>query len=106
MQMLNWDNHVSKILTHPRPLPEDPQKERVVLWKVFRSENEALEYSHHIMLEPGQKIVGGHGSDSVNEFYWVGVEVADLEKWGHTQAIQLSDPFDANDPKGMGQGMS
>lgn len=104
MQTLNQDNRIAKILVQPRPLPEDPKKERVVLWKVFRSEDEALEYSHHIMLEPDQQIVGGHGTDSVGEFFWLGVEVPDLETWGNSQAIQLTDPFDSNDPKGKGRG--
>ena len=102
--MLNLDDHVSKVLTQPRHLPEEPKTERVVLWKVFRSEDTALEYSRHIMLEQDQCIVGGQGTDSVGEYFWLGVEVADLEKWGNSQAIQLTDPFDSDDPKGQGRG--
>lgn len=104
MQTFNPDNPIAQILAEPRPLPEDPQKERVVLWKIFRSGEEALEYSQHIMLEPDQKIIGGHGTDSVGEFFWLGVEVENLEAWGNSQAIQLTDPFDSNDPKGKGRG--
>jgi len=104
MQEVDQDVQIKKVLTQARPLPEDPQKERVVLWKVFRDEAEALEYSHHILLEPDQKIVGGHGTDSVGAFFWLGIEVADLEAWGNTQAIQLTDPFDSTDPKGQGRG--
>ena len=104
MQTQNPDDQITKILVQPRTLPEDPQKERVVLWKVFRSEDEALEYSHHIILEPDQQIVGGNGTDSVGVFFWLGVEVPNLEKWGNSQAIQLTDPFDSNDPIGMGRG--
>ena len=104
MQISNQDNHISQILAQAKSLPEDPQKERIVLWKVFRSEDEALEYSHHILLESTQQIVGGHGTDTVGAFFWLGVEVANLEKWGNTQAIQLSDPFDSNDPIGQGRG--
>ena len=105
MQISNQDNHINQILAQAKSLPEDPQKERIVLWKVFRSEDEALEYSHHILLEPSQQIVGGHGADTVGAFFWLGVEVADLAKWGNTQAIQLSDPFDSNDPIGRGRGL-
>jgi hypothetical protein len=97
-------NTVAEILVQPRALPEDPQKERVVLWKVFRSETEALEYSQHIMLEADQNIVGGHGTDSIGEFFWLGVQVANLEAWGNSHAIQLTDPFDSNDPTGQGRG--
>ena len=104
MQEKDQDVQIKKVLTQAKALPEDPQKERVVLWKVFRNEDEALEYSHHILLEPDQKIVGGHGTDSVGAFFWLGIEVADLQAWGNTQAIQLTDPFDGNDPKGQGRG--
>lgn len=104
MQAQDQDVQIKQMLTQARVLPEDPKKERVVLWKVFRNEAEALEYSHHILLEPDQKIVGGRGTDSVGEFFWLGIEVADLEAWGNTHAIQLSDPFDGNDPKGQGRG--
>lgn len=104
MQTSNQDSQINQILAQPKPLPEDPEKERIVLWKIFRSENEALEYSHHILLEPSQQIVGGHGTDTVGAFFWLGVEVADLEKWGNTHAIQLTDPFDSNDPVGQGRG--
>ena len=75
-----------------------------MLWKVFRSEDEALEYSYHTMLEPDQQIVGGHGTDSVDGFFWLGVEVVNLEKRGNSQAIQLTDTFDSNDPIGMRRG--
>ncbi|MES2408558.1 MAG: hypothetical protein V4528_14690 [Pseudomonadota bacterium] len=104
MQTVNNDIEIKQILNASRPLPEDPKAERVVLWKVFRNTEDALEYSHHILLEPDQTVVGGHASDSVGEFFWLGIEVADLEAWGNTQSIQLTDPFDSNDPKGQGQG--
>ena len=104
MQTANLDVQVKQALTQNRALPEDPQKERVVLWKVFRDEASAVEYSHHILLESDQSLVGGHGVDSIGEFYWIGVQVADLTAWGHTQAIQLTDPFDSDDPKVKGQG--
>ncbi len=106
MQTTERDNQVRGLLKQEHALPADPKKDRVVLWKIFRSPDEALEYSHHILLEPDQKLVGGCAADTVGKLWWLGVEVADLEAWGNSQAIQLTDPFDANDPKGKGQGMS
>ncbi len=106
MQVSERDNQVRLLLGQEHALPADPKKERVVLWKVFRNQDEALEYSHHILLEPDQKLVGGTATDTVGKFWWLGVEVANLEAWGNSQAIQLADPFDANDPDGKGQGMS
>lgn len=102
----NKDISIRQILSQPRNLPEDPKKERIVLWKIFRNENDALEYSHHILLEEDQRIVGGYSSDSAGDFLWLGVEVEDIEAWGNTQAIQLADPFEATDPKGQGQGFT
>ncbi|MHB1678492.1 MAG: hypothetical protein ACYCSS_13355 [Sulfuriferula sp.] len=106
MQTSNQDVQISQLLTQSRNLPEDPKKDRVVMWKIFRSENEALKYSHHILLEPDQRIVGGRSKDSAGEFFWLGIEVANLEAWGNTQAIQLADPFDGTDPEGKGQGFT
>lgn len=100
------DVNIRQLLSQTRKLPDEPQKDRIVLWKIFRNENEALEYSHHILLEDDQRIVGGCHSDSAGDFFWLGIEVDDLESWGNTQAIQLADPFDATDPKGKGQGFT
>lgn len=97
---------IQNLLTQQCPLPQDPKAERVVMWKVFRTLDEALEYPRHIMLGPDQSLVGGHSEDSAGELWWVGVQVADLEAWGNSQAIQLSDPYDANDPQGQGRGLS
>lgn len=104
MQNIIQDEQVKNVLSRNRDLPADPQKERVVLWKIFRNEANAVEYSHHILLEPDQQLVGGHGTDSVGDFYWLGVEVENLAAWGHPHAIQLSDPFEAEDPKVQGRG--
>ena len=100
MHTENQDTQVKKTLAQVRALPEDAKKERIVLWKIFRNEADALEYSHHILLEPDQLIVGGRSTDSAGVFFWLGVEVADLEAWGNTHAIQLADPFDGNNPTG------
>ncbi len=100
------DISIRQLLSQPRSLPKDPKQERIVLWKIFRNENDALEYSHHILLEEDQRIVGGHSSDSAGDFLWLGIEVEDMEAWGNTQAIQLTDPFEATDPEGQGQGFT
>lgn len=105
MQTSERDSQVLSLLEQEHALPADPKKDRVVLWKIFRDPAEALEYSHHILLEPDQKLVGGRAADTVGKLWWLGVEVANLEAWGNSQAIQLSDPFDADDPKGKGRGM-
>lgn len=97
---------IRQLLAQSRNLPKDPKQERIVLWKIFRNENEALEYSHHILLEQDQRIVGGNSKDSAGEFFWLGIEVEDLQAWGNTQAIQLADPFDGTDPEGKGQGFT
>ncbi len=101
MQTQNPDTQISQILGESRDLPKDPQQEQIVMWRIFRDKNDALEYSQHILLEPDQRIVGGRSVDSAGDFFWLGVEVADLGAWGHTQAIQLADPFD-----GKGQGFT
>lgn len=97
---------IQELLKQEQALPEDPKTEQIVMWKVFRTMGEALEYPRHIMLEADQSLVGGHTKDSAGDLWWVGVKVADLEAWGNSQAIQLSDPFDANDPQGQGRGLS
>lgn len=104
MDNINLNDQVKHLLNDNRALPADPKEERVVLWKVFRDEDTALEYSHHILLEPDQRLVGGHGTDSVGDFYWLGVEVEDLAAWGNSHAIQLNDPFEAEDPEIQGRG--
>ena len=104
MHNAHLNDQVTSLLGQERTLPVDPQQERVVMWKVFRDEASAVTYAHHILLEADQQLVGGQATDSIGKFYWLGVHVADLAAWGNTQAIQLNDPFDAEDPKGQGQG--
>ena len=104
MPTANQDTHVNQLLSQMRALPDDAKKERVVLWKIFRDAPKAVEYSHHILLESDQQLVGGCSTDSAGVFFWLGVEVADLAAWGNTHAIQLADPFEGNDPKTNGQG--
>lgn len=97
---------IQDLLKQQCALPQDAEAERIVMWKVFRSLAEALEYPRHIMLGADQSLVGGHSQDSAGDLWWVGVKVANLETWGNSQAIQLRDPYDANDPQGQGRGLS
>lgn len=103
MRAFEGDREARRILSSRRLLPRDPRAERVVVWRAFRDESQAIEYSRHILLDPGQRVVGGQGEDDVGVYYWLGVEVEDIEAWGHPQAIQLVDPLDADDPRGEGR---
>ncbi len=94
---------VETLLERPRPLPQDPVDEHVVFWRTFRNPDQAVAFSHAIRLGEGQDLVGGCTRDSVGELFWIGVHVDDLAKWGNTKAIQLSDPFDADDPDSQGR---
>lgn len=104
MQSVYSPEQITQLLRHDRALPTDPRKERVVLWKVFRDKSSVIEYSQHILLEPDQRLVGGQSVDTIGPFYWLGVEVEEIENWGNTHAIQLNDPFDSDSPKVQGQG--
>lgn len=94
---------VRRLLNQPRSLPQDPVRERVVMWKGFRTLDAAATYSTAVMLGQGQEIVAGKTSDSIGDLYWIGVRVDDLAKWGNTKAIQLTDGFDAEDPDVQGR---
>ena len=88
------EHEAHKILARERPLPRDARRERVVVWKAFRVQEQAIDYARHILLEDGQRVVGGCGEDDVGPYCWFGVQVDDLEAWGHPRAIQLVDPVD------------
>lgn len=85
-------------LLTPRPLPRDPVRERIVVWRSFRAPEEAVEYSTHILLSKGQDLVGGCTRDDIGPIYWVGVQVEDLSRWGNTRAIQMTDGVDGQNP--------
>jgi len=101
MKAFAGDTEARGILATSRPLPQDPKAEHVVLWRAFRNEDQAVEYSRHILLGSGQRVIGGCNRDDVGWYCWLGVEVDDLEKWGNSRAIQLCDPFDPEDPRGQ-----
>ena len=97
------DDAVVAMLQRPHPLPEHPIEEQIVFWRTFRRIDEAAAFSHAIMPGDGQTLVGGRTRDSLGELYWIGVHVDDLGKWGNTKAIQLSDPFDPENPDSQGR---
>ncbi len=97
------DDMVETMLRQQRALPQHPVEEQIVFWRTFRSPDKAVVFSHAIQLGEGQELVGGRTRDSIGELYWIGVHVDDLAKWGNTKAIQLSDPFDADDPDNQGR---
>ncbi len=100
------DLAVKDLLGKERQLPQDPREERIVVWKSFRNPEEARDYAEHILLDADQVLVGGHCKDSLDRVYWVGVQVPDMNAWGHSMAVQLRDPFDSQDPKHKGRGIS
>ncbi len=74
-------------LDEVRELPSVAAMDRVVAWSVFRSREEAHGLLGHVHLAPGQALVGGHGRDSVADYWWVGVQVQNLEQWGNRSAV-------------------
>lgn len=85
-------------LGRDRDLPENPAKEGVVSWHVFRQLDEALDFARHHLLDEGERVVGGRAKDSVGTLYWVGLHVDDLEHWGNRKAIHLTDGVDPQNP--------
>lgn len=86
-------------LERERPLPNaDPQKSHVVYWHVFRNRDEVAAFSRRILLEEGERLVGGHTADSIGALWWVGVQVEDLEAWGNRRAVHKIDAFDPESP--------
>lgn len=90
-------------LEQARPVPQDGLRERIVIWRIFRSQEEAQAYSGHILLGDGQHIVGGRSEDDVGPLFWVGVQVDDVARWGNTRAIQMSDTYDGQNPAVAGR---
>lgn len=74
-------------LTEERPLPSAAGKGNVVQWQVFRDRGDAQAHIRAVRLGEGQRLVGGYSRDSIGPFWWVGVQVDDLELWGNLQAI-------------------
>lgn len=77
----------NEIFMHEREAPSIHPMDNVVNWSIFRNRKEAEDYLRHVQLGAGQEPVGGHGRDSIGEYWWVGVKVVDLGRWGGQQAI-------------------
>ncbi|MCY0872935.1 MAG: hypothetical protein OWQ56_09610 [Acidithiobacillus caldus] len=76
-----------RFLDDERSLPSVEPMERVVAWSVFRSREAARDLLEHAHLAAGQQLVGGHARDSIGPYWWVGVQVNDLDQWGSRGAI-------------------
>lgn len=74
-------------LSEERSLPAGHGEDRIVQWHVFRAEAEARKFAEAVRLGEGQRLVGGTTRDSLGALTWVGVEVDDLERWGHHDAV-------------------
>lgn len=74
-------------LDETREVPSTTPMERVVAWSIFRSREDARKLLDHVYLAPGQALVGGHGRDSVADYWWVGVQVQDMGQWGNATAV-------------------
>ena len=75
------------VLDDAREVPSTAPMAQAVNWQVFRERSEAVKRLHHIRLEAGQSLIGGHGQDSIAPYWWVGVKVDDLADWGHADAV-------------------
>ncbi len=82
-----------------RALPNaDPERSHVVYWHVFRNHDDTLAFSRQIVLEKGERLVGGRTEDSIGGLWWVGVQVDDLAAWGNRRAVHKIDAFDPESP--------
>ncbi len=75
------------ILEKEVDLPKGDGMDGIVHWHVFRRLDEAERFIPCIKLGEGQQLVGGRSHDSVGEFWWLGVRVDDLDRWGSRQSI-------------------
>jgi hypothetical protein len=75
------------MLEQEQSLPEGRGADHIVQWHVFRSRPRAEQFARGVHLSEGQELVGGYTRDSIGVLYWIGVHVADLEKWGNRAAV-------------------
>lgn len=91
---------LARELMEPRSLPaRDPARTGIVTWRSFRTPQAAVDYAAHVLLEPGERLVGGSTRDSVGPLWWVGVAVDDPERWGNRAAIHKTDGVDPCNPR-------
>lgn len=76
-----------EFLSRERGLPERPDQNNIVYWRVFRSKESAESFIPSIRLEAHHHLVGGYSRDSVGPLWWVGVQVESLDRWGNRTAI-------------------
>lgn len=78
---------VHEFLSRERGLPERPDQEHIVYWRVFRSKESAESFIPSVRLDTHQHLVGGYSRDSIGSLWWVGVQVDDIGRWGNRAAI-------------------
>ncbi|MHB8254963.1 MAG: hypothetical protein ACYDEV_15015 [Acidiferrobacter sp.] len=78
---------VYEILEHNREVPSREPLENAVNWSLFRYRKEAEDYIDKVRLSDGHDLIGGHSQDSVGDYWWIGVRVQSMKKWGYSQSI-------------------
>ena len=76
-----------EILENDHEVPSRAPIANAVNWSVFRHRNEAENYLDRVRLSDGHTLIGGHSQDSVGDYWWVGVQVQSIAKWGSHRAI-------------------
>ena len=76
-----------EILENDHETPSRSPLANAVNWSLFRRRREAEDYLAHIRLDVGHELIGGHSQDSIGDYWWVGVRVPAISRWGHPQAV-------------------
>lgn len=76
-----------EILENEREVPSTQPLENAVNWSIFRRRDEAEHYMDRVRLSDGHELIGGRSQDSVGPYWWVGVRVQSVAKWGSAQAV-------------------
>lgn len=79
--------HTNTILAHNREAPSIEPLANAVNWAIFRRRPEAEEYARNVRLGENHELIGGHGHDSIGDYWWIGVQVPSVHDWGSPQAI-------------------
>lgn len=74
-------------LAQDREAPSIEPLPNAVNWAIFRHRPQAEEYARHVRLSENHELIGGHGRDSIGDYWWVGVQVPSVPDWGSRQAI-------------------
>jgi len=88
---------LAKELNNEQPLPNRKNTEQLQIScsHVFREREKLLGFAKNIMLDDDESLIAGHARDSVGDLWWLGVHIADLERWrakGGFHHIAMQDP--------------